>query len=382
MAIADHVDLAHGGDLVLIEDDDLDAELIERYLTRAAPRWRLRRATTLADGIDLVMHTPPDVVLVDLNLPDASGLMSVESLLEQSPRTPLIVGSGVGDDDVTTQALKLGAQDYLVKHEITADSLERSIRYSLARHRAQTQLDEASEEIAAREAEIGDYAHVIAHDLRGPVRTARLLADRLLDRLEITDELSLDLATRLEGSLERVDGMILSMLDYAGLGHDLPQVEPVSLHAALYQARESLAADLEAAEASLVTAVDPLVQVWGDVDLLQRVAANLLSNSVKYRHADRRLVLRFTMDVLPEFVDLSLVDNGTGVAVGNRERVFRPLERAHPNAAPGLGFGLAICRRIVEAFGGAIWLEESESGGATVTMRLRRAHDIGQIELA
>lgn len=375
------IDLTVGGDLVLVEDEPFDAQLIAQYLKRSAPAWRLHHAPTLAQGLKLVDACDPDLALVDLNLPDATGLATVRSFRTHHPDLPLIVESSVDDTDTTTEALRLGAQDYLIKDEITADALERSIRYALARHRAQQQLAAADQAIRVRDEDLSDFAHVIAHDLRGPIRTSRLLANRLLDRLDTTDDITLDLGARLEESLGRVDGMILSMLEYAALGHDRPRPQEVSLHWVVSEARAALEADLDEVEASLVMPIDPLVQAWGRVDLLERVVGNLLSNAIKYRVAGRRPILRFELQREVDEVVLSLVDNGMGVPPGERERVFLPLERAHPNVGPGLGFGLAICRRIVESLDGEIWIEGNDLGGTTVRIRLRRAPDLGHIDL-
>jgi signal transduction histidine kinase len=380
-AFVDPADLSRGGTVVLIEHEDRAAAQIQAVLQRSAPGWTMHRAGTLAHGLELCAEQRPDLVLVGLDLPDARGLAGVRSLREQHPSTPLIVESSAVDDSTTSAALRLGAQDYLMEDEITAEGLARAIRYSLARHQAHPTPVASSPVGAVGSGQFGDFAHTVAHDLRAPIRTARLLADRLIDRVTLTDDLGDDLAMRLEAVLGRMDDMVISMLDYADLGHAPVELHPVSLHWVVDEARLAVAADLDAAGSSLVMPIDPLVQVWGRNELIGRVIVNLLSNSIQYRRRGERLVLRFEQHATTDWVTLSCIDNGRGVPPSERERVFLPLERAHPDAEPGVGLGLAICRRIVESLGGTIWIEGNALGGSTVHVKLRRAPDIDRIGL-
>ncbi|MEQ8841360.1 MAG: hybrid sensor histidine kinase/response regulator [Acidimicrobiales bacterium] len=370
------------GGLLLIEDDDLDAEMISGYLLETVPSWPLHRATTLAAGLAMLDRLNPDLVMVDLTLPDASGLDSVRAICERVSNTPVIVQSSTATDKLTLRALRLGAQDYLKKDELCVESFERSVRYAIARHRSQQELATAAETIAEQDADLGEFAQVVAHDLRAPVRTSRLLADRLLDRIETEDPVCLDLAGRLDEALSRVDSMILTMLDYAGLRDEVSDPEPLSLSSVVHAACETLEADLDTVDSDLAMPTNPLLQVWGHRVLLRRVFTNLVSNSIKYRRPNERLVMRFDMVAKGPWVDLTLVDNGLGIPSDMREEVFAPLQRAHHDTAAGLGFGLAICRRIVRGLGGMIWIaEDGPVQGTAVIVRLQRAPDAGQILL-
>ncbi|WP_327089496.1 SpoIIE family protein phosphatase [Nonomuraea sp. NBC_01738] len=121
--------------LLLIEDDDGDAFLVEELLKEAAAPPRITWARSLAEGLSKLT---PDVqcVLVDLSLPDATGLEALEQVLERAPDAAVLVLTGLIDAHVGVAAVQAGAQDYLVKQDITARLLARSIRYSMERKRS------------------------------------------------------------------------------------------------------------------------------------------------------------------------------------------------------------------------------------------------------
>lgn len=121
--------------ILLVEDDDADALLIERCLTESGiAAERIARARTLAEALGLVAETSRCVVL-DLDLPDTDGLDALAAIGERAPDIPIIVLTG-RHDQPGVEALAAGAQDYLVKADITPELLGRSIRYAIERRRA------------------------------------------------------------------------------------------------------------------------------------------------------------------------------------------------------------------------------------------------------
>ena len=122
--------------VLLVEDDDGDAALIRACLAEVGIAGdALAWCRTLAEGADAI-RGGPTCVLLDLGLPDAAGLEALHAVVDASPDTPVIVLTG-RHDQTGTDALAAGAQDYLVKDDISADLLNRSIRYAIERKRAQ-----------------------------------------------------------------------------------------------------------------------------------------------------------------------------------------------------------------------------------------------------
>ncbi|HSZ69627.1 MAG TPA: SpoIIE family protein phosphatase [Solirubrobacteraceae bacterium] len=134
--------------VLLVEDDDGDARLVQDELAERLPRAQIVRSRTLREAL-ATLGPPIDCVLLDLGLPDATGLDAVARLRLQAPGTPLIVLTGLDDEAAGVAAVQAGAQDYLVKGLVSGDQLTRSIRYSIGRRQA----EEAERELLLAEAQ-------------------------------------------------------------------------------------------------------------------------------------------------------------------------------------------------------------------------------------
>jgi phosphoserine phosphatase RsbU/P len=123
--------------VLLIDDNDNDADLIGRYLELSPEhlRFDVERANCLADGQKLLAKRPFDVAVVNLSLPDSHGLATFQRLRDRSPDTPVVVITGEGDEELAAQAVQQGAEDYLVKDAASPNVLIRSLRYASERSR-------------------------------------------------------------------------------------------------------------------------------------------------------------------------------------------------------------------------------------------------------
>jgi PAS domain S-box-containing protein len=119
--------------ILLIEDNPGDADLIEEMLSGADVRFELKCVERLSDGIEQIKSDSFDVILLDLGLPDSRGLDTLMRLHESKPAAPVIVLTGLADETVGTQAVKAGAQDYIIKGQLDKNLLSRSIRYAIER---------------------------------------------------------------------------------------------------------------------------------------------------------------------------------------------------------------------------------------------------------
>jgi DNA-binding response OmpR family regulator len=121
--------------VLLVEDDDGDALLVDDLLTDALPGARIARSRTFGDAL-AELDAGIDCVLLDLQLPDAAGLDTVIRLRAQAPAIPLIVLTGLDDAAAGVAAVDAGAQDYLVKGNVDGAQLARAIRYAIVRRQA------------------------------------------------------------------------------------------------------------------------------------------------------------------------------------------------------------------------------------------------------
>ena len=120
--------------VLLIEDNPGDARLIREYLKDSEyANIRISTASLLGEAVKLHEDDPADLVLCDLALPDSDGLETVERILSKIKNSPVVVLTGSDDNDMAIRAVREGAQDYLVKNDITAPSLIRTIRHAIER---------------------------------------------------------------------------------------------------------------------------------------------------------------------------------------------------------------------------------------------------------
>lgn len=135
--------------VLLIEDNPDDAVQIQRYLNLSpSVRYNVIRAGALREGLESLKPVRFDVILLDLDLPDAPrGIRTFEVVHKAVPHIPIIVLTGNDDDELAVEAVHKGAQDYLVKGLATGMSLGRAIRYAIERKNMLSQLERSLQEI-------------------------------------------------------------------------------------------------------------------------------------------------------------------------------------------------------------------------------------------
>jgi diguanylate cyclase (GGDEF)-like protein len=138
--------------ILLVEDNPGDARLIQHMLEQARElMYELTWIDNLAEGIAHLQSKPTDVLLLDLGLPESSGLATLQLLQARVPALPtLIVLSGLADENIAVQAVQSGAQDYLVKGHVDSALLVRAIRYAMERSQAKQALRQANDELERR----------------------------------------------------------------------------------------------------------------------------------------------------------------------------------------------------------------------------------------
>ena len=126
--------------ILVIDDDDGDVRMVSLALKQASPEYALDSAGTLAEGVSRLRQGGIDLVLLDLGLPDSHGLDTVDSACKACTHIPIVVLTGLNSQNAGLEALRRGASDYLVKDELSAGTLSRTIRYSLERKRLEQRL--------------------------------------------------------------------------------------------------------------------------------------------------------------------------------------------------------------------------------------------------
>jgi CheY-like chemotaxis protein len=148
--------------ILLVEDNPADAYLVKVYLNEASVRHDLVHTETLFEGIDVLREREIQMILLDLTLPDSQGFKTLTSLLERITDVPVIVMTGLNNEIVGNQAVKAGAQDFLVKGQFDGKLLGRSIRYAQQRFKEQKKREEILANLSSSEKRYSE-AQIMGH---------------------------------------------------------------------------------------------------------------------------------------------------------------------------------------------------------------------------
>ncbi len=233
------------------------------------------------------------------------------------------------------------------------------------RRRAEEALRSAVQELERSNKQLEQFAYISAHDLQEPLRQVRafasLLRERHADKLEGKSRQYLDFVH--EGAT-RMSELVSGLLAYGRVRAPGDIAAPVQADAALDAALAGLRTTVQESQADITR--DPLPAVAADPAHLEQLFQNLISNAVKFRRCSikPRVHVGCRRDG-PRLV-FSVGDNGIGIEPQYYEKVFQIFQRLHTrDKYPGAGIGLAICRKIVEQYGGRIWIEPTPGGGST-----------------
>lgn len=357
--------------VLLVEDSQSFAVAIKAILEYSAHSpANVIIAETLAGAITLLTERVVDLVLLDLSLPDSHDLDSLIRLREYSPLVPVIVLTGLDNEAIAIEALKLGAQDYLQKGDINARMLNRAIAYARERSRRIALESERIRFFQERE----DFMATLTHDLKNPLIGAnRILALLGSDDVIITEEERRSLLSKLIESNNNLLSMIRNLIEVYRYQKDVHTL-----------VRENT--DLKTLVTGYLDGIFPLVSdkrikierqlsdqsqnIYADHNSLLRVVQNLIDNALKFTPEGGSISIKLWAECGQVMFQVS--DSGPGISNSDKEKLFERFWQGNCGRAhlPGSGLGLYLCRQIVEAHHGKIWCDSEEEKGATFTVSL------------
>ena len=343
--------------VLLIEDDREHAALLQRQLggagdRRVEVRWtdRLSSAETLLRGDRF------DAVLTDLRLPDSGASETLDRLMALAPEVPVIVLTSIDEPELATRAVQRGAQDYLIRSQITGELLQRSIHYAIERSRHAQELERSNRDLER-------FAHLVAHEVKTPLSIVQYCCDLLERYRERLDGEAWEFVVATRNAVQGLGETIEELLQYASAGAHNATMMPVDSGVILEDALSNL--QLAISESGARISHDALPTVNADFAQLRLLLQNLVANAVKYRRPGVAPEVRVIATRDGRYWRFSVTDNGIGIEPQHQERIFGIFERLHSSEEyPGTGIGLAICKRIVEQHGGRIWVESTPDQGS------------------
>jgi len=379
--------------ILLIEDNLAEARLLQEFLKDGSfNEFSLAHVKRLSEALDAIGSDISntclyDVILLDLTLPDSQGLESLKPLMARAPCLPIVVLTNINDEQLAIEAVRKGAQDYLVKRQINSQLLVRSLRYAIERKQYLETLralnQSLKDRVEERTAELieakevnqfkSEFVSILSHDIRNPLN-AILLAAGLLKNSDdsLTPDKKVAHYQMIRSAIKNMsllldEASFIGQADSGKLNCELIGIDLVAFCNAIVKEIQLTANQKNIDIVFNVPANSN--EFLGDEKLLHHILTNLLGNAVKYSPSNSQVIFDLIVQTLS--VILRIQDSGIGIPEQEQKHLFEPFHRAsNVGKIAGTGLGLSIVKKCVEAHGGEITLQSQEGIGSTFTVIL------------
>ncbi len=356
-----------GRSALLVEDNSSHAFLIRDELAAVLDGWGLDTAATLAEARRMMAARRYDLYVLDYWLPDGDGLALVREIRQSDERVPTLFVTTSASARVAVDAMKLGADDYVVKEEGYLAILPYLVREVLDRYRLAEERRALEERLqrAERAATLGYLASGLAHHINNPLATVRTFLQLLPTHLDDVEFRTKYLAMALADT-DRIRNLVLDIMRATTVPAEGQEVH--GIRDILTRAEENVSEELKAkgvtCRVKLPAAVPP-VRVHGEAAAC--LFQTLLQNAVRFSPEGGEIVVDATIDDATRRLVTCVRDQGPGVPAEHRERIFEPF---FTTAVHGLGMGLFVASRIADLQNIQLSLETQPQPGASFRVGL------------
>ncbi len=354
--------------ILLVENNSTDQMAIERLFQSESLGYGLDTATSLTQALECLASSAYDLILLDYNLGDGTGL----ELLEQISGTPVVFIAGGHTEEVIIQAMNSGAYDFLIKDPYMGylSLIPSTIEKVMKRKHAEDRLSCYLTELERSNEELKNFAFVASHDLNEPLRKIISFGNRLLEKARNLDPEAKAYAEKMQSSAKRMQGMVQDLLKYSMISIRGEPFRPIDLNKVVQGVLEDLEGSIH--ETKGVIRAESLPTVEADPAQMRQLFQNLISNALKFRKAEQAPEIALIANpVRKDSWTIDIRDNGIGLRTEHRESIFQPFVRLHGRSAfEGSGIGLAICKKIISRHNGHIEVSDSDETGSTFKVTL------------
>ncbi|CCQ64384.1 hybrid sensor histidine kinase/response regulator [Crocosphaera watsonii] len=359
---------------ILVVDDTPDnLRLLSAMLSEQG--YKVRKALNGKTALNTICQVPPDLILLDINMPSMNGYEVCQQLKEdvKTKDIPVIFISALDDVLDKVKAFDVGGVDYISKPFQTEEVIAR-IENQLTIQRQKKRLQQEIKEREKTEQTLRVYLQAVSHDLRNPVIGFSLILKNFLQQEQESLAISRKVLEQMSKSCDRQLNLINSLVESQQfeMGGINLETTPLNLAKLSQQLATEWQPMLEEKKAELYLEIPqdvPMVQA--DSDRLWRVLENLMANALKHNDPGTQLTLKIDIireekqDLKPRKICCSLKDNGVGIDPKLVETLFQRYHRGEgAKKTLGLGLGLYLCRKIIEAHGGEIGVATEPGQGA------------------
>ncbi len=352
-------------DILVVDDSVANLTLLAEILRDAGYKPRLARNGKFA--LTAVRETPPDLILLDINMPEMNGYEVCGQLKADRALSdiPIIFLSALQETDDKVKAFQAGAADYMTKPFQHEEVLAR-VRTHLELRRQKLQLQETIQALTRLEALRDNLTHMIVHDMRSPLKTIAgyltLLADHEGENMSAS---GLRFIGEARQSIEQLIDTVNSMLDLSRLEAGELKLKLSECDLGDMAASALAAFGMQRGDRQWTLDVPPQkVLINADEALIHRVIQNLIGNAIKFTRLDGRIRVRLLLE--NRQARLEVIDDGLGIPLESQEKIFEKFGQVESaDSRVGTGLGLFFCKLAIELHHGCIGVQSEAGKGST-----------------
>jgi signal transduction histidine kinase len=377
--------------VLLVEDDEDDYVLIRDLLSEIKnTEYVIEWARSYDEALKRMARPEPWICLMDYRLGAHDGLEILQGTIRDVTRPPVIFVTGWENYETDLKAMRSGATDYLVKSQLSAPLLDRSIRYAMERWKSEQALRKAYEEmeirVEERTAELAEanaalersseeiklFAYTVAHDLKNPVLVTHGLARRLSKHCrDMLDDKGKEYCRRILATSEQTAALVEQIYAYISARECHPVIGNVSLADVLQSIREEFGSQLKLRNICW-SQPDEDYEIPADRLSLIRILRNLVENALKYGGDGLRRIQVGYRENRNHHV-ISVQDDGAGIRGPDTRKIFGLFARSsNAGGVQGLGLGLSIVKELARQHNGDVWVEPTAERGAAFFVSLSK----------
>ena len=372
--------------VLAIEDDPGDIHLVRRCL-EDIPGWEVKFLpfTEPAEALAQLSRKAEDIILLDYLLGATTGLEVLKAIQHAGCKSPVVILTGHGHEELAAELMRYGAADYLPKNRLSSNSLKRVIFNAIAKHKLEEALEEhrrklehACGELSSRNEEIQNFYHRLSYKLKSPVTSALGYLSMVIEGSAgpVTDaqRKHLEITQRCCSQMCECISDLQDVTDLQAGKLSLSRC-PVSMDDFVPRVVDPLFATAEKKGICLKHEIESnLPQVYVDENRIAQVLLNLLSNALKFTSEGGEITVRVAANPLAsKFLVVSVCDTGRGIEQDKLSHVFDRLcqtQNADWMNHQGLGLGLYISRELVRLHGGDVCVQSEPGKGSSFSFTL------------
>jgi signal transduction histidine kinase len=356
--------------VLLVEDNPGDVRLIWEILSevRNSPFY-LNVADTLLKGLQEIEKSKPDVILLDLSLPDSSGIYTLNRVRDKAKDVPVVVITGLDDEVTAIKSLNEGAQDYLVKGRTDSDLLKRALIYAMERNRLIQEIGKNERKLRDTDILKSNFISMVFHELLIPASSIRSTIAACEKQGAGPGEQKKHI-DNVRNNTSRLFALMDDLIDTREVESGRFSVEKKETDLAGLLDRNIGDISAIAAEKGVgVVNENSGKKVMASVDFhrMSQAITNLLLNAVKFSSEGGTVLSGVKKQ--GENVEIYVRDEGSGISAADKEKIFDVFfgnSAAVSEKHKRIGLGLLVVKSIVSAHGGSIRVEsDGENRGAT-----------------